>query len=449
MKYIMLFITMVYIFDILVNYIKLYIIRKRTSGETEYDPHQKNQKLYILIPMMDEQKIAEETFEHFYQYVEKGSHYKLVFITTDREKRCHAVRHTYDILSEVIGKYHSANTILYHYSGSGVMAHQLNYAVAEIDKIEKDNYWIAVYNADSRISRESLAYFEERAVGYREPGNEFCMQQYSYFAVPRGIKEESVLASAALWQNRWSILFEYARAKYHVELWKGMSGCSERIQYLGDLLFGKMNYVIGHGLFINRGTLKKVGGFPEKTLNEDAFLGYLLCENKVTIHPIPYFECAEFTDAVSKYIKQQTVWFNGPFDAFVYYKLWKKMFSSDITIGRKIRAFLLAFKLFLHAVYWLLSPVVLLVVLPVYYVGNYKIYGFAASLLMICLLLYVTNLLVYRLLREKFPGVLFPRPSFLYDILFYMVHCIGPLRNIILRILRKNSMENKYKTERN
>ena len=125
------------------------------------------------------------------------------------------------------------------------------------------------------------------------------------------------------------------------------------------------------------------------------------------------------------------------------------MFSSDITIGRKIRAFLLAFKLFLHAVYWLLSPVVLLVVLPVYYVGNYKIYGFAASLLMICLLLYVTNLLVYRLLREKFPGVLFPRPSFFYDILFYMVHCIGPLRNIILRILRKNSMENKYKTERN
>ena len=83
-----------------------------------------------------------------------------------------------------------------------------------------------------------------------------------------------------------------------------------------------MNYVIGHGLYIRRSVLQSVGFFPENSINEDAFLGFLLNEARIKIIPFKELEHAEFVDRIDSYIKQQNVWFNGPFDAFKYYKSW-------------------------------------------------------------------------------------------------------------------------------
>lgn len=205
-----------------------------------------------------------------------------------------------------------------------------------------------------------------------------------------------------------------------------------------------MNYVIGHGLYVTDSVLSQAGGFPEDTINEDAFLGYILNQMGVEISPIPFLECADFATSIRSYIKQQTVWFNGPLYAFQYWRL--LCLKNRFSIGEKFLALSLAYKLFLHAVYWLLAPIILYII-PLFCMKN--IYQLLLWLIIILLEMPATHFVVKEYLKSiGVPENKLPDPSLFYCPVFYFLHCIGPFRGIVLKLIGKNRQDDKYKTER-
>lgn len=389
-----------------------------------------------------EQTIVDSTYLHFYNLIKPYSSITVIFITTEKESRSSVT--TQKKLQEIARKNPNKNIILLHYPHcQGVMAHQLNYALDYIRKVYQNsfqNIWIGVYNADSRIDS---VFLNDILARINSDLSFTCYQQYSYFLSPT-LKRKSIINSAALWQNRWSLLFEYARARFQIGLERLLKRLPSKFYGLLTLLFGKMNYVIGHGLFIRLDTITQEGGFSELTINEDAYLGLCLCNDETSIYPLPYFESAEFTNKLCTYIRQQAVWFNGPLYAFQYLFLyWKRK------TNKCLNHFSNAFKLFLHSIYWLCSPLILLVYIPIVSFMTYQWIGILLWIIFVILYLPVVHKLVVLCLNNLTDikkG--WSKPSY-FCVLAYFVHTFGPILTIVNLFRRKNNIDNKYKTERN
>lgn len=436
----MIYILLIY-FCILIRNVIWLIVSGRLLHEKKQSSELKinsfNEKLYIIIPLLYEKNIVHSTLNSFYSIIVKKCNYNLVFVTTSKEVDDIT---TNDILSTELKKHNYDRVFLYNYpSDKGVMAHQLNYAIKKIKEMEKGNFWICIYNADSRISEKTFFEFEKiyiNNINYKK----YCIQQYSYYEMFCG---KHIINSCVMWQNRWSILFEYSRAIYQNIFVKKM----KRYKYFSllNIIFGKMNYVIGHGLFISNEVLESVGGFPEDTINEDAFLGFKLNVNDIKIIPMGILEKAEFTNRISVYLKQQNVWFNGPFDAWKYYKIEKS--QRKLIFLKKFEMMIYALKLFLHAIYWLVSPIIMVLVLPSYIMIKYGFEYIIIYLLFIWLYLDGINYLIYFLLNKN--GYNLRCNFYSFGIIAYFLHGVGAIINIIQRLRGKNSIMNKYKTERN
>lgn len=268
--------------------------------------------LYLIVPVLNEQRIIEETYMHFRDIVNQFEKVYVVYVTTEKEGPCSIT--TYEMIKRLMeADVCNKKIYLFHYPyKKGVMAHQLNYAIDQLEKINPSlNFWIGIYNADSRISVSTIDYIINN-INQKDCLHK-CFQQYSWY-ITKSNKSHDILNSAALWQTRWTLVFELARVRFQAAL--DSAKLPDSIYFILE----KMNYVIGHGLYIKVIDLKTLGGFPEDTINEDACLGYLLNCNNIKIIPIPFLEKAESPNRVSIYIKQQTTWFNGPWYAFQYWK---------------------------------------------------------------------------------------------------------------------------------
>lgn len=434
----------VYIFIFMRNICWLRFYKNKAKFDIAKTKNISSTPIYLIIPMLNEQGIALETYNYYTRLLNNTPH-RLIIVTTSKEK---IEPTTYSLLLEKHTMTPSKNISIINYPNTeGVMAHQLNYAIEYIVKNYSENSWIGIYNADSRIEKETLNYISY-SVESKNEIYKYCYQQYSIYPCPKNVKSRSILASAAQWQNRWTLLFELARVQWQLKLKKFLLKLPKsKSNKIIEIVFGKMNYVIGHGLYIHLKTLKLVGGIPTDTINEDAYLGYLLGIYGIEIRPIPFFEISEFTDKFSVFVKQQSVWFNGPFYAFQYFKL-SSISIKEESLLEYIFKLLLAIKLFLHAVYWILSPLIMLVLIPV--LGS-LVWG----LWFIFIWLFFTyiyhtglNYLVYNILIKYFGKNVSPKPSVLC-ILAYFLHSIGPLFCVFKIICRKNTQKNKYKTERN
>lgn len=435
---------LMYLIMFMVNMFRLFHV-SIWAGKSQKDIDQiicsYSKKIWLIIPVMNEQTIIRDTFNHFRDISIHFPNLFIAFVTTNKEKSTNTNITTNRILKELISK-DDKRIFLFNYpEKKGVMAHQINYAIKKIEEIEMgDDFWIGIYNADSRISIECIKYIYYKLDKVIDKEN-ICFQQYSWYYKNSIAEKRSLIGSASLWQTRWSLIFELYRVLAENEKNRKMLNSFP----VTDLLYQKMNYVIGHGFYIYAPTLYKLGGFPEVTINEDAFLGYLLNLNRINIIPVPFLEAAEFTDKISIYIKQQSVWFNGPLFAFQYLKLYI-ISREDISNYEKLRAFLLALKLFMHAVYWIGGPILLMC-------------AFIYSLHSVCLifififvvLLYLpfTNLCVAKVVNKYFVKTAKQaKTSLIFCPMSYILHSFGPIRNIVLCLLGKNTIENKYKTER-
>ncbi len=455
MKFILYILMYIYIYTIFKNIIALIYINKwiKSAKKNRYIIKDKKVLVYLIIPMLNEQKIAKKTYLNFKQLTQKMKNVKVMFVTTSKEVKKDGNLTTYEILKELIKN--DDKIFLCNYpQKTGVMAHQVNYAIKEIEKyrFNHEKIIIGVYNADSKINVETIEYVLEKEENKNE-NEDVCYQQYSWYKLCDNSKHKGIIASASLWQTRWSLTFEIFRVKQQ----EWINTIYEKVNRFKILrpfnrilhiVFEKMNYVIGHGFYMDIDLLHKIGGFPENTINEDAFLGYIINNKNIKIDVIPYLEKADFAPSIPVYIKQQTTWVNGPIYAFEYLKLYKK--NNKSKKSEKIRAFILAIKLFLHFIYWLASPYILLFVLPILLYKFYYILGLIMAILIILLELPFTHYLVRKVIisniteEEKCE---LAKPS-VYCIIFFIIHSFGAIRNIYLQAIGKNKMENKYKTER-
>lgn len=157
----MIYILFIYFSNFIRNVIWLIVsgrLLKEKNQSSELKINSFNEKLYIIIPLLYEKNIALSTLDSFYSIIVKKSNYNLVFVTTSKEVDDIT---TNDILSTELKKHNYDRVFLYNFpSDKGVMAHQINYAIKKIKEVEKGNFWICIYNADSRISEKTFFEFE-------------------------------------------------------------------------------------------------------------------------------------------------------------------------------------------------------------------------------------------------------------------------------------------------
>ena len=241
--------------------------------------------------MLNEQKIAKKTYLNFKQLTQKMKNVKVMFVTTSKEVKKDGNLTTYEILKELIKN--DDKIFLCNYpQKTGVMAHQVNYAIKEIEKyrFNHEKIIIGVYNADSKINVETIEYVLEKEENKNE-NEDVCYQQYSWYKLCNNSKHKGIIASASLWRTRWSLTFEIFRVKQQ----EWINTIYEKVNRFKILrpfnrilhiVFEKMNYVIGHGFYMDIDLLHKIGGFPENTINEDAFLGYIINNKNIKIDVI-------------------------------------------------------------------------------------------------------------------------------------------------------------------
>ncbi len=279
----------------------------------------------LLIPCLEETARLEATVTYFLEHFPSA---KIVLVTTAREPKGKITTLT---IARALARRHRRVKHL-HYSGTGTkMAHQLNYAVRTLNKPPKHVF--GVYNADSRPDPRTLRY----VAGLVRTGARVCQQygDYSRGLHPAKSIRGLILASAAAWQNRWSVGFEIPHALDQFTRWKSM------------------NYCIGHGLFFTREVYDIVGGFRENMHNEDAIFGLALNVLNIPIHPLPCFDQAETAGTVRGLFLQQSNWYFGPLEAPRYYRI------VAAKHGHRAKAFLRSMQLLSHALYWIMGPTLL------------------------------------------------------------------------------------------
>jgi len=291
--------------------------------------------IHILLPVLNENHRLSGFIDYFLRVLTPAyPALNLWIITTGREAE-YPNSHTFAVVDKAVASSSSIHRI--HYPSTvGNMAHQLNYALKEVPQ---DGLY-AVYNADSQPEPQTFQWVADH---YRPDASQ-AFQQYGLytknFSFLRTQPLSPILLSNALWQTRWAIGFEYYRAKI----------TSHRGRWL--TIFKPFNYCIGHGLFLSSSVFSHLS-FSEDTTNEDAVLGIELAMNGISLQPVPFFDIAESPDSVSSIYQQKSNWFQGPYQVRAYYRTLRKKYAD------RAKLVILNAKLFTHAIYWLIGPMMI------------------------------------------------------------------------------------------
>jgi len=268
-----------------------------------------------------------------------------VIITTVRESEYPnsiTVEIAQSLISDKVWHFHSDDA-------DGSMATQLNYALNKIYSLIKrrksSEIIYAVYNVDSRPEPKT---FDWVINNYDFNLPYVCFQQYGDYskniAKIANSSQPFSLSSSAFWQNRWTLGFEMANALGQYKKFKLIKNS------------WRMNYCVGHGVFISQKLLGRIGGFSDKTHNEDIFLGLAVSNLNIRIKPIPYFDLADSPDDLRYLYKQKTNWFMGTFQVNKYYKIIRNSSWFDNNTPKLLFQTSQVFRL---ALYWIFGPSIL------------------------------------------------------------------------------------------
>lgn len=352
--------------------------------------------IIVVIPAMNEVDNVEESINYF---KELNDICEIIYVTTLKEKSMQ----TYNKINDEIRKKQAKNIRVINSPNTvGTMANQLNYVIKNL----KDNDIIAIYNIDSKPERKTFKYVLNNIT------DNVVLQQVSFF----DDNLKGIMKSAQSWQNRWSIVYEIGK-------------------YLNDSKM-EFKYCIGHGLFIKKNILKRIGYFSENEINEDNEFGYRLNINNISIKPIPFMEKADFAKSRKIYIRQQSTWVNGPLYAFKYYISNKRTFKNLILSTLNFKAFLswclLPWVCYLGIIFSILYDVwlfIILIVLVIFYLTGIN---------------YLANKLLIDLKYIKNKYCI----DIIADILFFPFHTFGSFITIYKIIIGKNNIKNKYNTKK-
>ena len=274
------------------------VIRKNQS---EFHSIHLLKKLAILIPVLNETDVIEETIKFLRHILGSLQNVSVCIVGTAQERDQQGLNLTLERAKMAVGD-DSRFSIIECGAHDGLKAHQLNSATATITSPEEET-WILVLDVDSRFDVRGLNEFIE-AINRGDT----IIQQHAVFL--RNIDDIGFLQKAqALYQSRWTLTHEMTRfALRRVTGWWNF-------------------HVVGHGLCINLGTLKKFGGFPEESLIEDVHLGYNLSASGENPQSIFSIETADCPATLKEGWKQLYGWSLGPMHYPSYFRTYRAKFS--------------------------------------------------------------------------------------------------------------------------
>lgn len=369
--------------------------------------YNKNEKLWIIIPVFKESDVIEKSYSYFSNIIDQSElNINVMYVGTEREKP----NKTLNILKRISKnkKIHILNSD----ANKKFMAGQINYAIEYIDMQQKE-YKFAIYNVDSRPDLKSLEN------NFKLLSEHLVVQQYGDYSnnIPRQSKSirDFIYLNTFLWQNSWSKLFEIRNTVWN-RFFKRLS---------------KFSYVVGHGMFLNRNLLDITGMLSEKIQNEDMELSIRLHEHNISIESGYGFSKSDMPLNLNDYIKQQTVWSRGPMFAIKY--------------AHNSKQILPAIKLFLHFIYWMFEPVFMLfLILISLFSGNmYMVFG-----TMLLFIIYFFCVLILPNKKYTSDAEKYPIKYTISCFLFFILHSFGPfiaLKNFILEKIGLQK-EQKFKT---
>lgn len=389
------------------------IVKKAPSTVNHGESKDEYKDIVIIIPVYNEQAVIRNYFMNFLPFMRKGI--EVIYVGTNKEK---GEIKTYDILNELVNEFDIQDycKIMLYPNSDGVMAHQINYALRQIE----DEKIVGVYNVDSFIGIQTIDYVLKN----KDKLKNGVFQQYSY-SICSG---KGMIRNGVMWQNRWSLAYELPRAARQYE-------------------FGikKFNYTIGHGLFFSNKTINDIGLFSESHINEDNVLGYELSNNNIRIYPIPFLEKIDFAHNLPVYVKQQSVWFNGPLYAFNYF-IDKKNERKNL-----IKQFITSCQNFKNALNWFAFELLTFILL-VYLGISGNLVWFAILLAETLFYVICPNIIAEKILYENGYINQKERKGIRYvirEVVFWLlIHSAGPIITFGRILGRKNSQKNKYKTEK-
>lgn len=336
MVYAVLFAIIYYILGIIwLARIIISYIRIRDSRANVHDSHHVH--IDILLPVLEEEYRLESFIDYFESAIKPiYPEFTIWIITTEQEAITSLERKTWTIADNLVAMHRQVKRLHYPAVG-GVMAHQLNYALKNINS----NGIFAIYNADSQPDPLTFEWVSRTFKKLRNTN--IIFQQYGNYL--KNFK--------AIQHNRWNKIllangFHQNRCTMGYEYYKATRGLGRE----GGLFFLRpINYCIGHGLFITP-ELGRAMMFSETSRNEDCAYGLEATWRQIPIVPIPYFDTCDSTRSVSSLYYQKSNWFFGPFQAFLYYRLLLFKYGRS----RSLSLVVFSAKLFMQSIGWIFWP---------------------------------------------------------------------------------------------
>ena len=370
------------------------------SVAVSFNPLEREPKLLILIPCLDEQARIYSTLNSVCgEFASIGA--KVVVVTCQREKPVNGLN-TADIVFRFADDT-GHDVSVCEYPGDGYMADQLNYALAYLDR----NWdYCLIYNADSKPAPgTALAFQQAMLAGFP------VIQQYSAMTANIG-HLSGLMKGFSLYQTNFEL----------------------KVGYLGSLFPSLLTtpYVVGHGLVMSSKVLDKLE-FTNEHWCEDICLSFSLFNQGIDIHPISVLERCECPPSFQAQIVQHSTWFKTAFDVIGIARTELKGHSLSL------RGFRYLFIRFIRSLMWLISPllIVLTFVLPAF-VGRFEISFLSlVSYLLMCALEYGSTILLLFSLDGGGISHSDAVTAFAWIPLARFLSCIGPWRSFTVKEKRR------------
>lgn len=282
------------IFDTL-SYLRLFGLLKQKSFRLA-----EKRKLYVLIPVLREQSIVEETVLQFFE-MQAPFEIQVAVVTTVKESL--AKKGEESTTGEIVahsmksGKLSQFKNRIHIFQDSdmrGNMATQLNYALQKIRAASPADTLYIVYNADSAVSPTTFEKLSGLLVEH--PGKEFAFQQPCAYVKDMNPASGSFLNALSLYQS-WYCLGHESR----------LVSAYEKASAKRDSAF--LGVIVGHGSGMTLGMHAQNGGYPAELLTEDLTFGFILSANNARIMLLPALEVADVPARLTAFIRQKSVWF--------------------------------------------------------------------------------------------------------------------------------------------
>lgn len=320
-------------------------------------------EVYIIIPVLREQRVLEQMISHFLALDYPADKFKLIIVTTNKEKfelkkqrrrlggltndlakglsqsvivskylgifslnelknLClNFSHHPIDQIAKVVmtqfdnkeltyeqalrlrqgsfARQHHQIKIFNYPRHSGVMAHQINYAVSQLPRLSSNiTRLIGIYNADSIPHQQTLRAVASLSMKYVD--QDFALQQSSFFLHNLSEITKPLVQAGGVFQSQWTLSHEIPRIRRQAKTTKSR--------------LPKLAHCVGHGMFIRQDLFEQLGGLSTTTMNEDLPFGFKLCCRGIPIIPVPLLESADTPETWRSLLNQKRVWFWGCLD---------------------------------------------------------------------------------------------------------------------------------------